>query len=194
VTDALWLSISTFVGLSKNNLIKLYLWKIIFWKIYFKIWSNFKKIMFIKAFTTLRCSILNLLQQLEFRLVNMTISNPKFIILFGTPAKNNGVKLKTRARNFTWKDVFLNMWAWVFFRIVTGKLIYILPCEMTDKKIVRALATELGLPFLFFFTCWVRVASSTWNVWRFWNTNKGRLQLLQKTNQESDLEACRRSH
>jgi len=42
--------------------------------------------------------------------------------------------------------------------------------------------------------CWVRVASSTWNVLRFWKINKRRFQLLLKASQERDLEICWRIH
>ena len=51
--------------------------------------------MFMRALKTLRCRIVNLLQQFKFHLINMTVSNPKFLILFRIPVKTNGVKLKT---------------------------------------------------------------------------------------------------
>ena len=64
--------------------------------------------MFMRALKTLRCRIVNLLQQFKFHLINMTVSNPKFLILFRIPVKTNGVKLKTFTGKVTWKYVFLN--------------------------------------------------------------------------------------
>jgi len=58
---------------------------------------------------------------------------------------------------------------------------------VTDARTEVCSSLLLGKPTMIFVCfctwlgmCWVRVASSTWNVLRFWNTNKGRFQLLQQ--------------
>jgi len=42
--------------------------------------------------------------------------------------------------------------------------------------------------------CWVRVASSTWNVLWFWKNNERRFRSLEKLIEESDVDVYRRIH